>query len=330
MFDDNVLDMDYEAEAEKICEAMRRIVPKELRRRGVVVGVSGGIDSSTCVALAARAFGPKKVFGILMPEKDSSPESTRLGRMVCEHLGIEYVVEEMSDILTAVGCYARRDEAIRQVFPEYDETYKQKIVVPPLEEGNRLTFFSIVIQAPDGTVKKARLPLKSYLQVVAATNFKQRTRKMLEYYHADRLNYAVIGTPNRLEYDQGFFVKGGDGLADIKPIAHLYKTQTYAMARHLGLPKPVVESTPTTDTYSLPQGQDEFYFALPYPKMDLMLHAYRNDVPAAEAGAAIGLSEDQVAWIYRDIEAKRRTTRYFHLSARLVEPVDGVGEKHPG
>lgn len=330
MFDDKVLEMDYEVEAEKICEAMRRIVPKELRRRGVVVGVSGGIDSSTCVALAVRAFGPKKVFAILMPERDSSPESTRLGRMVCEHLGIEFVVEEMSDILAAVGCYARRDEAIRQVFPEYDETYKQKIVVPPLEDGNRLTYFSIVIQAPDGTVKKARLPLKAYLQVVAATNFKQRTRKMLEYYHADRLNYAVIGTPNRLEYDQGFFVKGGDGLADIKPIAHLYKTQTYAMARHLGLPKPVVESTPTTDTYSLPQGQDEFYFALPYPKMDLMLHAYRNQVPAAEAGAALGLSEDQVAWIYRDIEAKRRTTRYFHLSARLVESVDGVGEKHPG
>jgi NAD+ synthase len=326
MFTKNVLDLDLEQETRRITTAMAQQLPR-LRRRGLVVGVSGGIDSSTCLALAARAVGPQRVLGLLMPERDSSGRSIELGRQVCESVGVPYEVEDITDILKSAGCYRRRDEAIRSVFPDYDESYKQKIVVPPLEEGDRLTYFSIVIQSPAGETRKARLPLKAYLQVVAATNFKQRTRAMMEYYHADRLNYAVVATPQRLEYDQGFFVKGGDGLGDLKPIAHLYKTQVYALARHLGLPEAVCGSTPTTDTYSLPQSQDEFFFALPYPKMDLLLWAYNHDVPQAEAAAVMGLTPEQVSWVYRDIQSKRRATQYLHLPPILVEEVEGVGSK---
>jgi NAD+ synthase len=326
MFDRHVLELDLESELQRITASLTKSAA-ELKRKGLVVGVSGGIDSSTCLALAARALGRERVLGLLMPERDSSGRSIELGRMVCESTGVPYEVEDLTGILAATGCYRRRDEAIRLVFPEYDETYKQKIVIPPLEAGDRLTYFSIVIQSPQGEVKKARLPLKAYLQVVAATNFKQRTRAMMEYYHADRLNYAVVATPNRLEYDQGFFVKGGDGLGDLKPIAHLYKTQVYAMARHLGLPEPVVRSVPTTDTYSLEQGQDEFYFALSYDKMDLLLYAFNHQVPAAEAGAPLALTEEQVTRVYRDIQVKRRTTRYLHLPPLLVEEVEGVGAK---
>src|SRR5947207_2718078 len=130
--------------------------------------------------------------------------------------------------------------------------------------ADSVRLYSIVIMAPDGTETKHRLTPESYLGIVAATNFKQRVRKMLEYYHADRLNYVVSGTPNRLEYDQGFFVKLGDGTADVKPIAHLYKSQVYQLAEYLGIPEGVRSRPPTTDTYSLPQGQDEFYFSLPY------------------------------------------------------------------
>ena len=132
------------------------------------------------------------------------------------------------------------------------------------------------------------MPPAAYLQIVAATNFKQRVRKMMEYYHADRLNYAVAGTPNRLEYDQGFFVKLGDGAADVKPIAHLYKTQVYALAEYLGVPEEIRRRPPTTDTFSLPQTQEEFYFALPYAKMDLCLYGHNHGVPAAEVAAAAG------------------------------------------
>ncbi|HVY61047.1 MAG TPA: NAD(+) synthase, partial [Planctomycetota bacterium] len=163
-----------------------------------------------------------------------------------------------------------------------------------------------------------------YLRIVAAQSFKQRTRKSLEYYHADRLHYAVVGTPNRLEYDQGFFVKNGDGAADVKPIAHLFKTQVYALARHLGLPEAVATAAPTTDTYSLPQGQDEFYFALPYAAMDLASLARDRDLPPAALAEALGVDERAAEHIYRDIDAKRATTRPLHSPGLLVEPVAGV------
>jgi NAD+ synthase len=206
------------------------------------------------------------------------------------------------------------------VFPGYDGTWKNKIVIAGGLEG-QVNHFRLVVQTPAGEVKEERLGLREYLQIVAATNFKQRIRKTVEYFHADRLNYAVVGTPNRLEYDQGFFVKNGDGSADVKPIAHLYKTQVYAMARHLGLPDEICSATPTTDTYSLTQGQDEFYFALPYRQMDLALWALNHGRPAADLAPALGISEEQAERVYADIQAKRRTTRYLHAKAVLVEAV---------
>jgi NAD+ synthase len=144
---------------------------------------------------------------------------------------------------------------------------------------------------------------------------------MIEYYHADRLNYAVIGTPNRLEYDQGFFVKNGDGAADLKPIAHLYKTQVYALAKALDLPEDITSARPTTDTYSLAQGQDEFYFALPYEQMDLALWAHNHAVAAADLAPVIGITEEHAKMIYEDIQAKRRATAYLHRGPVLVEDV---------
>src|SRR5262245_17131158 len=271
-FSRDVLVIDLEKEAQRIAGEIRRIVAHECKRRGLVVALSGGIDSSCVAGLAVKALGPSKVFGVHMPERDSSDATLGLSQSVSTTLGFDSTVEILTPILEGFGCYQRRDDAIRMVFPEFGPGWKSKIVLPGLE-GGELNVYSVVVQRPDGTIEKQRLPLKAYLQIVAATNFKQRTRKTLEYYHADRLNYAVTGTPNRLEYDQGFYVKGGDGLADVKPIAHLYKTQVYAMAKHLGIPADICNRAPTTDTYSLAQGQDEFYFSLPYLQMDLALWA---------------------------------------------------------
>jgi NAD+ synthase len=325
MFDRNVLEIDLEQEAQEICTALREIVVKRLLRRGVVVAISGGIDSSVTAALAVRAFGPRKVFGLLLPERDSSSASGQLGRQLAEHLGIEYVVEDIQPTLAAIGCYERYDAAIRSVFPEFGGGWKSKIVLPDdLLDSDRMNFFRLVVQDPDGETHSQRLPVQAYLEIVAATNFKQRIRKTLEYYHADRLNYAVTGTPNRLEYDQGFFVKNGDGAADVKPIAHLYKTQVYAMARHLGLPDEICGSTPTTDTYSLPQGQDEFYFVLPYPEMDLLLFAKNHGVDPATAAAVMNLEPVQVERVFKDIDRKRATTLPLHLTSLLVKNVPEI------
>jgi NAD+ synthase len=318
--DRNVLALDENAEIEKIAQAMRDMLGRRLRRRGLVVGISGGIDSAVCAALCVRAVGQGKVLGLLMPETDSASTTTPRGQLVAEQLGIEWVKEDISGTLEAIGCYRRRDEAIREVFPEYDGSWPHKLVIRGGAEG-RVNHFALVVQRPDGAEEEARLPLHAYLQIVAATNFKQRIRKTLEYYHADRLNYAVVGTPNRLEYDQGFFVKNGDGAADLKPIAHLYKTQVYALAAKLDIPDEVRSAAPTTDTYSLAQGQDEFYFALPYQQMDLALWGVNHDVPAAEIAPLIGITPGQAEFVYKDIAAKRRTTAYQHLKSLLVEPV---------
>lgn len=318
-----VLDLDCAAEAARIAERLREILRRDLNRRGLVVAMSGGIDSSVSAALCVHALGKAKVFGLLLPERDSSSESLDRGRRLAEHLGVEYLVQDIAPTLEAIGCYRWRDDAIRTVFPEYGEGWKNKIVISGGISG-QINHFMLVVQSPDGKFSEKRLPLKEYLQIVAATNFKQRVRKTIEYFHGDRLNYAVVGTPNRLEYDQGFFVKNGDGSADVKPIAHLYKTQVYAMARHLGLPDVICSATPTTDTYSLQQGQDEFYFALPYDKMDIALWAYNHGRSAQELGDALGLDAGQAEFIYKDIAAKRRTTRYLHSPAKLVVPVPEV------
>ena len=324
MFSNHVLEMDWLAEAERIEAAMREIVGSQLKRRGIVVGVSGGIDSSLVAGLAARAFGPERVLALFMPESDSAGESLELGQRVATQFGIRSRTVNLFPTLEAMGCYRERDAAIRSVFPQFTDGWKSKIVLPEIGDKARLNLFSLVVQSPDGEQQRARLPLDAYLTIVAATNMKQRTRKLTEYFWAEKHNYAVAGTPNRLEYDQGFFVKYGDGAADVKPIAHLYKTQVYAMARAIGVPEEVCRRRPTTDTYSLPQGQDEFYFALPYEQMDLCLWAHNHGVPAEQVAPVVGLSPAAVTNAFRDIEAKRRTTLVLHLAPVLVETVPEI------
>jgi NAD+ synthase len=322
-YNNEIINFDKDREVEKISNRLREILRDNLHRRGLIIAMSGGIDSSVCAALSVAAVGKNKVFGMLLPEQDSSSNSSKRGKALAEHLGIDYVVHDIEPTLSAIGCYEWRDKAIRNVFPEYGEGWKNKIVITGGLEG-QVNHFKLVVQNPDGEFKEDRLPLKEYLQIVAATNYKQRIRKSIEYFHADRLNYAVIGTPNRLEYDQGFFVKNGDGSADVKPIAHLYKTQVYALAEHMGLPKEICSAIPTTDTYSLSQGQDEFYFALPYKEMDKALWAYNNKRTASELAEALDMDIAHAQYIYNDIEAKRRTTKYLHEKAVLVENVKEI------
>ncbi|MCC6811703.1 MAG: NAD(+) synthase [Deltaproteobacteria bacterium] len=320
-FSKDVLDLDHDKEIARISEWLRAQVMGTLKKRGLVVGLSGGIDSSVVAALAVKAFGKDKVFGIFMPERHSSDDSLHLGKALAQALGIEAITEVISPALEGAGCYTRQTEAIRTVFPEYGDGWKCKITLPSILESDRLNVFQLTVQSPAGEQKTSRMPLPAYLQIVAATNFKQRVRKMMEYYHADRLNYAVSGTPNRLEYDQGFFVKQGDGAADIKPIAHLYKTQVYALAKTLGVPAEICKRPPTTDTYSMPQTQEEFYFALPYDRMDLCLYALNHNVAAKDVAPIVGITEAQVERVFKDIHSKRRSTAYQHAHPLLIEPV---------
>ena len=319
---ESLLQIDPQVETERIVNALRQQVGS-LKRKGLVLGLSGGIDSSVCAALCARAVGPDRVFGLLMPEHDSASESESLGRMLADHLGVPCLLENIGPTLDAAGCYTRRDEAVRSVIPDFQPGDKFKVVLPGLLEGAayRVHYVVAELSALGGKQVRERLPLGAYQTIVAATNFKQRVRKMMEYYHADRLRYAVVGTPNRLEYDQGFFVKNGDGSADVKPIAHLYKTQVYALADYLGIPDEIRRRPPTTDTYSLEQSQEEFFFSLPYDKLDVCLCAKNQGIAPSEVAAAIGLTVTQAERVFADIDAKRLATRYLHVGPQLVEEV---------
>ena len=313
--------IDAEAEIERIVSAMRSQLRTQLRRRGLVLGLSGGIDSSVCAALAARAVGPERVLALFMPENDSDPESLSLGRRVADGLGIGAVVEDIGPTLAAMGCYERRDGFIRQLVPEFGAGWGCKVVIANALAGKGYAVSSLVVQSPDGDKRELRMSAEVYQGIIAATNMKQRTRKQMEYYHADRLNYAVIGTPNLLEYDQGFFVKNGDGAADLKPIAHLYKSQVYQLAAHLGVPEDIRRRPPTTDTWSMAQSQEEFYFSLPYDRMDLCLFGLNNGLDRAEVAGAAGLTSEQLDAVWTDIERKRVATAYLHMAPLVMERV---------
>lgn len=315
------LKLNCEKEIAKQKEKLREFIFKKLKRRGAIVALSGGIDSSVVGALCVEALGHNRVFGLSLPEFEAKDETRNLSDVIIKHLGIKSETVDISPILSACGCYQKRDDAIREIFIEYGEGYLNKIVLSDLERKGSIRYFKLVIQAPSGKIQEKRLTASSYLKILSATNFKQRVRKMLEYHYADLYNFAVIGTPNRQEYDQGFFVKAGDGLADIKNIAHLYKTQVYQLAEYLNIPEEIRNRPPTTDTYSMPQSQEEFYFSVPYDIFDICLYGKNHGISAEQVASEISYTREQVESVYQDIDQKRQVTQYLHASPLLIEPV---------
>jgi len=323
-FNREALRLDPKLETDRIVQILREQVREKMRRRGGVLGISGGVDSSVVLALCARAFGSEHVTPVMLPEKDSDPLSERLARLAAVHYGVEPRLENITPVLDGFGCYPRRDAAIRRMFPEYDASlgYKAKIVLPQnLLEDDTFNFFSLTIVTPAGEEKTRRLPTRELSEIVAASNFKQRTRMAMLYYHAELRNYAVIGTANKNEHGQGFFVKYGDGGVDIQPIAHLFKTQVYQLAEYLDVPLEIRTRPPTTDTYSAPSTQQEFFFRLPFELMDMLWYAQEHDVAIPEVARALQIDEEQVERAFRDFTRKQRTTDYLRMApVMLGEP----------
>jgi NAD+ synthase len=284
------------------------------------VGISGGIDSSVVLALCVQAFGPERVVGVLLPEGESSPDSAQLAHLLADQFSVPTVTEDISEALRGAGCYRRRDEAMARIFPEYAHDWKAKIVLPgQLLEKDTLNVFYLTVTSPNGQEFTKRLPLREYYQIVAASNFKQRTRMAMLYYHAELRNYAVIGTANKNEHDQGFFVKHGDGGVDVAPIVHLFKTQVYQLARYVGIPEEIQSRTPTSDTYSAGSTQEEFFFRVPFAILDVIWFGYEHNVPAASIAQALDLTVEQVERVIADIVRKQRTTAYLRAAALGTE-----------
>ena len=297
-----------------LTERLKNDVSFLLRRRGAIVGISGGIDSSVTLALAVKALGPDHVVGIIMPERDSSGESKSLALKLADRFGVKTIEENITGALDGFACYKRRDEAVAKVFPEYDPvTYQMKIGIKAVS-NNLPPVFSVTIIDKNGVSQSKMLPPNEYMQIVAASNFKQRSRLSMLYYHADRLHYAVIGTPNKHEVEQGFFVKYGDGGADVMPIAHLYKSQVYQLAAHLGVPQEIIDRTPTTDTYTAEQTQEEFFYQMPYQEMDLIWYAFENNISPQEVGSVMGKTADEIKLIFNNLSRRKVTTDYLRMA----------------
>ena len=305
-----------EAECNRIISNIKESVFHRLNRLGGVIGISGGIDSSVSMALVARALGTENVLSIMLPEHDSSGDSALFAQKLADKFGVKAITENITGALTGFGCYVRRDEAVKEVLPDYDpENYKMKIGIrssglytnlPPL--------FSVTIIDKNGNEQTKRVPAQQLRQIEAASNLKQRSRMSMLYYHAERLHYAVIGTPNKHEVEQGFFVKNGDGGADVMPIAHLYKTQVYQLAHYLGIPNDIIDRTPTSDTYPAEQTQEEFFFQLPFQQMDLLWFAFKNEYNPEEVGAVMGKTADEIKKVFEGFERKIKKTDYLRMT----------------
>ena len=316
-FSSEVLKINCDAESKRICEFIRKTVLKDYRRRGVVVGISGGIDSALTATLCVRTFGKEKVFGVILPEKESSPESEVFGRHLAEWLGIKMETIPITPVLERLGVYQGRDAIVRKYFPAFGEGWKYKMVISKdTLEREGLNIFYLDVVGEDGVAKKARLSLTDYLEMVAATDMKQRTRMMQLYFHAEKRNYIVGGTTNKSELLQGFFVKYGDGGVDMEPIAHLYKTQVFQLAEFLDIPQEIVKRTPSPDTWSAGVSDEEFYFRIPYDLLDLLLYAHEQQIPLEDVSKVLNMPPEKIMRLYKDFDAKNKAT--WHL--RIMPP----------
>jgi NAD+ synthase len=265
-----------------------------VKREGVVIGISGGVDSAVASALCIKALGPANVLGLILPEKESNPVSEQYALAHSKKIGLTTVTEDITKALEGIGTYERRDTAIRSVYPGYDSNCKSKIILPPdLLAKDALNYFTLKIMDNTGAVKNVRLNIHALRGIVAATNTKQVTRMMYLNYYADLKNYLVCGTTNRSEYMQGFFVKYGDGGVDLEPIAHLYKTQVYQLAEYLEVIPEIINREPSPDTFSFPVTDEEMYFRIPY-------------------------TEDQVKRAFNDLTSKYEATRNQRLPAQSL------------
>lgn len=307
----NSIDIDPDKVTEEIVTTIQDTVLKRFKKKGVVIGLSGGLDSSVVLALAVRALGSERVHGVMMPEKDSDDSSVSLAEQLAQKFGVSYDIENITPVLKGFRCYERRDEAVKRVFPAYEDGDSVKLALPGnLLETPTLNIYQLTLVKPDGSEYTKRLPLNEYLQIVAASNFKQRTRMTMLYYHGEMRNYAVLGTANKNEHELGFFVKYGDGAADIFPIRHLFKTQIFQLAEYLGVPAEITQRKPTTDTYSAEQTQEEFFYRIPFAILDRVWYGYEKGAESIKIGETVDLSAEQVERVIVDIKRKKQTTNY--------------------
>ncbi len=317
--------IDPARETERIGAFLRTQVFERFRRKGLVIGLSGGVDSALVAALAVTALGAGRVFGLALPERESDPESERLARNQAEALGIRFERIDLTPILETLGVYRRKEAIIAGICPDFDparDRTKMGLSGSLLDEGGYGVYY-LTVQRFSGEVRRSRLDPPAFLGLMAAQNMKQRSRMIQLYRHAEETHYLVGGTTNRTEYLQGLIVKHGDGGVDIEPVVHLYKTQVFALATHLGVLPEILTRAPSPDTWSAGVDDEEFHYRLPVRLLDAFLHLRACGTPAPTMTWLLGLDDGQVHRVLRDLDSKSNTT--WHLRAGPPNLLDDGG-----
>ena len=317
----NELNRDIDELAEELKLFIRDHVTG-FKKKGVVLGVSGGVDSAVALTLCVQEFGKENVFGLLLPEKESAPSSKTLGAEICESLGVSYEEVPISPILEALNIYEKKDQVLKRACPEYNpRIHKTSLVLPNFLDQEVLNVPYIRLIKDGQTVAKHRLKASDYLEIIGLQGVKQRSRMLVQYMYAEKLNYVVCGTTNKTELVLGQFVKYGDGGVDIEPLADCYKTQIYALAKHLKVNEEIIKRPPSADTWSHYTTDEEFYWRMPMHIMDQLLYAQEHKLPIEVAEKNTGLPRDTIEKAWRHIDRIRETTEYirstppvYHLS----------------
>jgi NAD+ synthase len=320
IFSSDILKIDPDIELEKLSKFIVEQLRVVFRRKGVIVGLSGGIDSACMAAVAAHAVGKDKVVGLILPETESNPISSEYATKHAESLGIEHRQINIAPTVDSVVQYKWRDEFIQKLVPEYQPGFKYNITLPTdLLDRDAFSFYLLQVQIPDGQLIKKRLNLDEFRAITSFANIKIRSRMLHLYAEAEKRNLVVVGTTNRTEYILGDFCKYGDGGTDIEPITHLYKNQIYQLSEYLQVTPEIIERQPSPDTFSLPVSDQEFFFRISFDKLDHLLYAWEHKVPEKEVAQVLGLTEDAVRRAFNDFTSKYRATAHLREAPHTLE-----------
>jgi len=319
-FDLNVLKINPEKELERLSKFVIDQVRVVFRRKGIIVGLSGGIDSACMASIAVHAVGKENVVGLVLPEKESNPISSSYATKHAKELGIEHREIDITPTVNSIVKYNQRDEFIRNLIPEYEPGLKYNITLPTdLLERASFSFYNLQVQMPDGEIKKKRLSLDEFRTITSFANIKIRSRMLHLYAEAEARSLVVAGTTNRTEFILGDFCKYGDGGTDIEPLSYLYKNQIYQLSNYLNVTPEIIDRQPSPDTFSLPVSDQEFFFRIPFDKLDYLLYAWEHELAASEVASVLELDEEAVDRAYKDFTSKYRATAHLRDVPNTLE-----------
>ncbi len=309
-FDRNILEIKNIGD---IVQSLQNFIHEQVydnfRKRGIVIGISGGIDSAVAAKLCCDAIGKENVLGIILPEKESNPQSQEFATKYCEKLGIKYEIEDVTSILDSSKIYQTREKIVEKYFPDYNQSCEYRLVFSENFDNDGLSIPYLEVNDESKQIHKIKLSLNDYFTITAATNIKHRIRMTRLYFYAEKNNFLVTGTTNKAEFQLGYFVKYGDGGVDIEPLANLYKTQVYQLGKYLDVPNEIIERKASPDTWSFDVSDEEFFYSLPYETVDLVLFAKEKSVPLNDIYSVLDLKEERVKRILNSLERKWKASK---------------------